>query len=50
MVYMLPKERIALAVLANLEGIPGSLAPFTNDLARIIRDDGHRGSHAPVRP
>jgi serine beta-lactamase-like protein LACTB, mitochondrial len=46
MVYMLPKERIALAVLANLEGIPGSLAPFTNELARIVRDDGRRVPHA----
>jgi CubicO group peptidase (beta-lactamase class C family) len=49
MVYMLPKERIALAILVNLEGVPGSLAPFTNELARIIRDEQRRGTHAKIR-
>jgi serine beta-lactamase-like protein LACTB, mitochondrial len=50
MVYMLPKERIALAVLTNMEGIPGSLAPFTNDLARIVRDDVRPGPRPLMRP
>lgn len=38
MVYWLPRERIALAVLTNLEGIPAALAPATNDLARIVSE------------
>lgn len=37
--YMLPSDGISIAVVSNLEGIPGSLAAFTNDVARIVRED-----------
>lgn len=48
MAYMLPTDGIALAVLTNMEGTPGSLAPFTNDLARIIRADRRHGAYTTV--
>jgi CubicO group peptidase (beta-lactamase class C family) len=49
-VLMLPTERIAVVALANMEGIGGSLASFTNAFARIVRDGQHRETHTQVRP
>lgn len=51
MVYWLPRERIAVTVLANLEGIPTTLAPATNAVAEIVRSAvrlGPDGSAAPA--
>ena len=48
-VYMLPSERIALAVLTNMEGIPVSLASLTDALARIVTDDRHHETSPPRR-
>ena len=37
MVYMLPESQLSVVVLTNMEGIGGSLASLTNDIARIVQ-------------
>lgn len=48
MVYWMPRERLALAVLTNLEGIPAALVPATNGMAHIVRDGTGRGGVRPT--
>jgi len=47
--YLLPEDRISIAVLTNLEGIPTSLSECTNEIARIVRDD-ERGPASMGKP
>jgi len=41
-VYLLPNERTAVAILTNLEGIGGPIEASANDIARIVLDGAAR--------